>query len=62
MIWFLMIFIVIDIVQTLYIRHLKNEIAFRNNEKPVSLMKKENRLIKLIKEVFWKKKKKRTAV
>lgn len=53
MIWFLMIFIVIDIVQTLYIRHLKNEIAFRNNEKPVSLMKKENRLIKLIKEVFW---------
>ena len=32
MIWFLLIFIVIDIAQTLYIRHLKKEIAFRDGE------------------------------
>ena len=32
MIWFLLIFIVIDIVQTLYIKHLKKEIAFRDGE------------------------------
>ena len=59
MIWFLLIFIVIDIVQTLYIRHLKKEIAFRDGEEakddePVIRRKhKENRVIKLIKEVFW---------
>lgn len=59
MIWFLLIFIVIDIVQTLYIRHLKKEIAFRDDEEakedePVIRRKhKENRVIKLIKEVFW---------
>ena len=58
MIWFLLIFIVIDIVQTLYIRHLKKEIAFRDGEsntedKPTTRPKKENRVIKLIKEVFW---------
>ena len=58
MIWFLLIFIVIDIVQTLYIRHLKKEIAFRDGErntedKPTPRPKKENRVIKLIKEVFW---------
>ena len=59
MIWFLLIFIVIDIVQTLYIKHLKNEIAFRDGEEakddePVIRKKrKENRVIKLIKEVFW---------
>ena len=32
MVWFLLIFIVIDIVQTLYIRHLKKELAFRDRE------------------------------
>ena len=58
MIWFLLIFIVIDIVQTLYIRYLKKEIAFRDGEsntedKPITRPKKENRVIKLIKEVFW---------
>lgn len=59
MIWFLLIFIVIDIVQTLYIRHLKKELAFRDGEEtkddePVIKRKhKENRVIKLIKEVFW---------
>ena len=58
MIWFLLIFIVIDIIQTLYIRHLKKEIAFRDSEsnteeKPSARPKKENRVIKLIKEVFW---------
>ncbi len=58
MIWFLLIFIVIDIIQTLYIRHLKKEIAFRDSEseteeKPIARPKKENRVIKLIKEVFW---------
>ena len=59
MIWFLLIFIVIDIIQTLYIRYLKKEIAFRDGEEakddePVIRKKrKENRVIKLIKEVFW---------
>lgn len=59
MVWFLLIFIVIDIIQTLYIRHLKKEIAFRDGEEtkddePVIKRKhKENRVIKLIKEVFW---------
>ena len=57
MIWFLLIFIVIDIVQTLYIRHLKKEIAFRDGEsnteeKPTARSKKENRVIRLIKDVF----------
>ena len=32
MVWFLLIFIVIDIIQTLYIRHLKKELAFRDGE------------------------------
>ena len=55
MIWFLLIFIVIDIIQTLYIRHLKKELAFRDgDDEPVIRKKrKENRVIKLIKEVFW---------
>ena len=59
MIWFLLIFIVIDIIQTLYIRHLKKELAFRDGEEakddePVIRKKrKENRVMKLIKEVFW---------
>ena len=59
MVWLLLIFIVIDIIQTLYIRHLKKEIAFRDGEEakddePVIRKKrKENRVIKLIKEVFW---------
>lgn len=58
MIWFLLIFIVIDIVQTLYIRHLKKELAFRNGEEDkddepiIKGKRKENRVIKLIKEVF----------
>ena len=58
MVWFLLIFIVIDIIQTLYIKHLKKE-AFRDGEEakddePVIRRKrKENRVIKLIKEVFW---------
>ena len=59
MVWFLLIFIVIDIIQTFYIRHLKKELAFRDREEsnadePVIRRKrKENRVIKLIKEVFW---------
>ena len=59
MVWLLLIFIVIDIIQTLYIRHLKKELAFRDGEEtkddePVIKRKhKENRVIKLIKEVFW---------
>ena len=59
MVWFLLIFIIIDIIQTLYIRHLKKELAFRDGEEakddePVIRRKhKENRVIKLIKEVFW---------
>ena len=59
MVWFLLIFMVIDVIQTLYIRHLKKEIAFRDGEEakedePVIRRKsKENRVIKLIKEVFW---------
>ena len=59
MIWFLLIFIVIDIIQTLYIKHLKKELSFRDGEEtkedePVIRRKrKENRVIKLIKEVFW---------
>ena len=59
MVWFLLIFIVIDIIQTLYIKHLKKELAFRDgeeakNDEPVIRKKrKENRVIKLIKEVFW---------
>ena len=59
MVWFLLIFIVIDVIQTIYIKHLKKEIAFRDGEEakedePVIRRKsKENRVIKLIKEVFW---------
>ena len=59
MVWFLLIFIVIDIIQTLYIKHLKKELAFRDGEEakddePVIRKKrKENRVIKLIKEVLW---------
>lgn len=59
MVWFLLIFIVIDIIQTFYIRHLKKELAFRDREEsnadePVIRRKrKENRVIKLLKEVFW---------
>ena len=59
MVLFLLIFIVIDIIQTLYIKHLKKELAFRDGEEakddePVIRRKrKENRVIKLIKEVFW---------
>lgn len=59
MIWFLLIFIVIDIIQSLYIRHLKKEIAFRDGEEnkedePVIRRKrKENRVLNLIKEIFW---------
>jgi hypothetical protein len=33
MVWFLLIFIVIDIIQTIYIRYLKKEIAFRDKNK-----------------------------
>ena len=40
MIWFLLIFIVIDIIQTLYIRHLKKELAFR--DETMSLLSEEN--------------------
>ena len=59
MVWFLLIFIVIDIIQTLYIKKLKKELSFRDGEEtkedePVIRGKrKENRVIKLIKEVFW---------
>ena len=59
MIWFLLIFIVIDIIQTLYIRHLKKDIAFgdgeeaKDDEPVIRKKRKENRVIKLIKEVFW---------
>ena len=50
MVWFLLIFIVIDVIQTIYIKHLKKEIAFRDGEEvkedePVIRRKsKENRL------------------
>ena len=58
MIWFLILFIIVDIIQVLYIKHLKKEIAFRDGEsntedKPTTRPKKENRVIKLIKDVFW---------
>ena len=59
MIWFLILFIIVDIIQVLYIKHLKKELAFRDGEEvkddePVIRRKrKENRVIKLIKEVFW---------
>lgn len=58
MVWFLMIFIIIDIIQTLYISHLKKEIAFRDSEEakeeqPVVRRKKKNKVFKLIKEIFW---------
>ena len=59
MVWFLLIFIVIDIIQTLYIKHLKKELAFRDGEEAkddepvIRRERKENRVIKLIKEVFW---------
>ena len=56
MVWFLLIFIVIDIIQSLYIRHLKKEISLRdseNKEHHVFISKKENKVIKLVKEVFW---------
>lgn len=33
MAWFLLIFIIIDILQTIYIKHLKKEIAFRDSDK-----------------------------
>ena len=56
MIWFLILFIIVDIIQVLYIKHLKKEISLRdseNKENPVFTSKKKNRVIKLIKEVFW---------
>ena len=59
MVWFLLIFIVIDIIQTLYIKHLKKELSFRDGEETkddehvIRRKRKENRVIKLIKEVFW---------
>lgn len=54
LVWFLLIFIIIDVIQTIYIKHLKKEISMRDKEyenKPV--IKKENRLLKIIKEIFW---------
>lgn len=58
MAWFLLIFIIIDILQTIYIKHLKKEISFRDSDKskenlPVVRRKKKNRVLKLIKEIFW---------
>lgn len=58
MAWFLLIFIIIDILQTIYIKHLKKEIAFRDSDKskenlPVVRRKKKSRVLKLIKEIFW---------
>ena len=62
MVWFLLIFIVIDIIQTFYIKHLKKEIAFRDSQEnkdtdyeqqPVFRPKKQNRVLKLLKEIFW---------
>lgn len=58
MVWFLLIFIVVDVIQTIYIKHLKKELAFRdskevNEEQPVIKRRKENRVLKLIKEIFW---------
>ena len=32
MIWILILFIIVDIIQVLYIKHLKKEIAFRDGE------------------------------
>ncbi|MDD6490558.1 MAG: hypothetical protein PUG48_12245 [Clostridia bacterium] len=55
MVGFLIIFMLIDLAQALYIRHLKKEISARDNistdGKPV--VKKENKLFKLLKEIFW---------
>ena len=59
MIWFLILFIIVDIIQVLYIKHLNKELAFRDGEESkddepvVRKKRKENRVIKLIKEVFW---------
>ena len=59
MIWFLILFIIVDIIQVLYIKHLKKELAFRygeeakDDEPVIRRKRKENRVIKLIKEVFW---------
>ena len=57
---FLLIFMVIDFLQTIYIRRLKKEIALRDsqdnkdndNEKQAFKTKKKNRAVKLIKEIF----------
>ena len=59
MFWFLLIFMVIDILQTIYIRRLKKEIALRDsqdnkdNDKQIHKTKKENRAAKFLKEIFW---------
>ncbi len=59
MFWFLLIFMVIDILQTIYIRRLKKEIALRDsqdnkdNDMQTNKTKKENRTAKLLKEIFW---------
>ena len=57
--YLLLIFIAVDATQCLYIRWLKKEIAFRDGEEAkddepvIGRKRKENRVIKLIKEVFW---------
>ncbi len=62
MVWFLLIFIIIDIFQTLYIRHLKKELAFRDKrtmeeDRDDDLItvhhRPENRVWKFLKEFFW---------
>ena len=59
MFWFLLIFMVIDFLQTIYIRRLKKEIALRDsqdnkdNDKQILKTKKENRAAKFLKEIFW---------
>ena len=45
---FLLIFIIIDVIQTIYIKHLKKEISIRDNEyenKPV-INKKRKQVLK----------------
>ena len=54
MLGFLILFMLIDLVQTLYIRHLRKEISARDSAtdgKPI--VKKENKFFKLLKEIFW---------
>lgn len=45
----LLIFITIDVVQQIYIRHLKKEIALRDG----TYNSKKNRFLEWLKSLFW---------